>query len=127
MKILEITFSLLLISVTCFGFKPFKSSELKKSPEEISKLVTNDLLSRPEFMMYKAQDVKVVHYAEACVKAWNALAGYIGNNGKVSEVCAGTGQSTDMNFYLSRPRITGDLHGQAPILWFAYSLIANYR
>lgn len=66
MKILEITFSLLLISVTCFGFKPFKSSELKKSPEEISKLVTNDLLSRPEFMMYKAQDVKVVYYAEAC-------------------------------------------------------------
>jgi rhamnogalacturonyl hydrolase YesR len=63
-------------------------------------------------------------YRKACIKAWNVLTSYIGADGKVREVCAGTGQSTDVNFYLSRPRITGDLHGQAPMLWFAYSLIA---
>jgi len=66
-------------------------------------------------------------YESASVKAWNALTNYIGQDGKVREVCAGTGQSKDINFYLTRPRITGDLHGQAPILWFAFSLLANYN
>jgi rhamnogalacturonyl hydrolase YesR len=66
-------------------------------------------------------------YHNAYIKAWNALTKYIDKDGKVQEVCVGTGQSTDINFYLTRPRITGDLHGQAPILWFAYSLIAKYR
>lgn len=66
-------------------------------------------------------------YRSAGVKAWNALTKYIGQDGKVSEVCAGTGQSNDKDFYLTRPRIVGDLHGQAPIFWFAYSLIAKYQ
>ena len=66
-------------------------------------------------------------YHNAYIKAWNALTQYIDKDGKVHEVCVGTGQSTDINFYLTRPRITGDLHGQAPVLWFAYSLIAKYR
>jgi rhamnogalacturonyl hydrolase YesR len=64
-------------------------------------------------------------YKKAGQKAWDALTGYINPDGKVREVCVGTGQSQDENFYLTRPRSTGDLHGQAPILWFAYSLLAE--
>jgi rhamnogalacturonyl hydrolase YesR len=56
-------------------------------------------------------------------KAWLALTEYINEEGKLSNVCVGTGQSQDMNFYLERPTVTGDLHGQAPVLWFAYSLL----
>lgn len=66
-------------------------------------------------------------YHNAYIKAWNALTKYIDKDGNVHDVCVGTGQSTDINFYLTRPRITGDLHGQAPVLWFAYSLISKYR
>jgi unsaturated rhamnogalacturonyl hydrolase len=66
-------------------------------------------------------------YSEASKKAWNALTTYINEDGKIREVCVGTGQSQDTNFYLTRPRVTGDLHGQAPILWFAYSLLADYK
>ncbi len=166
----------------CSGCKSSKTSEYIKTPEEIGKLVTNDLLSRSEFMMYHVDEVISVHYAEACagygaiklsaflkdketiqkptdrydsvitenipnsanhvdanaygilpeepyhsayIKAWNALTRYIDQDGKIQEVCIGTGQSVDMNYYLSRPRIAGDLHGQAPILWFAY-ILANY-
>ena len=65
-------------------------------------------------------------YRTASIKAWNALTNYIDPAGKLSEVCVGTGQSKDINFYLTRPRITGDLHGQAPVFWFAYSLLADY-
>jgi unsaturated rhamnogalacturonyl hydrolase len=65
-------------------------------------------------------------YSGAAKKAWNALSTYINADGKVREVCVGTGQTNDITFYLTRPRVTGDLHGQAPILWFAYSMLAKY-
>lgn len=62
-------------------------------------------------------------FKPAYLKAWNALKNYINADGKVKEICIGTGQSTDINFYLNRPRITGDFHGQAPVLWFAWILL----
>jgi rhamnogalacturonyl hydrolase YesR len=62
-------------------------------------------------------------YTKAYEKAWMALAGYINDEGKITDVCVGTGQSTDVNYYLERPKTTGDLHGQAPVLWFAYVLL----
>jgi len=65
-------------------------------------------------------------FTPAYQKAWKALVGYIGEDGKVTDVCAGTGKGDNINYYLDRPRITGDLHGQAPVLWFAYSLLAKY-
>jgi hypothetical protein len=43
--------------------------------------------------------------------------------GRLTDICAGTGQKDDAGFYLQRPRVTGDLHGQAPLLWFAYALL----
>ncbi len=64
-------------------------------------------------------------YTASYIKAWNALTEYQNEDGKIREVCVGTGQSKDINYYLNRPRTTGDLHGQAPILWFACSLISK--
>jgi len=65
-------------------------------------------------------------FQPAYEKAWLALTDYIDENGKISNVCVGTGQSTDIHYYLDRPTVTGDFHGQAPILWFAYALITDY-
>ncbi|WP_340114087.1 glycoside hydrolase family 88/105 protein [Maribellus mangrovi] len=62
-------------------------------------------------------------YQTACKKAWTTLTGYIGDDGKISDVCVGTGQSTDINYYLDRPTVSGDFHGQAPVLWLANELI----
>ncbi len=62
-------------------------------------------------------------YLEAYEKAWLALTDYINDEGKIEQVCVGTGQSTDMDYYLNRPTITGDFHGQAPVLWFARCLL----
>jgi unsaturated rhamnogalacturonyl hydrolase len=63
-------------------------------------------------------------YGKAVERAWQGLGKYLNEDGTLREVCVGTGQSTDINHYLTRPRVAGDLHGQAPLLWFAYSLIA---
>ncbi|WP_347840152.1 glycoside hydrolase family 88 protein [uncultured Draconibacterium sp.] len=62
-------------------------------------------------------------YKNACVKAWNGLQNYLNPDGKVREVCVGTGQSTKIDYYFNRPRVTGDLHGQAPLLWLASELL----
>jgi rhamnogalacturonyl hydrolase YesR len=58
-------------------------------------------------------------YGPAYRKAWTALATYVGPDGALREICIGTGQSKDPAYYLARPRKTGDLHGQAALLWFA--------
>lgn len=50
-------------------------------------------------------------------KAWIGLVGYITFRGDVAEVCEGTNKENNKDFYQKRRKITGDLHGQAPVLW----------
>lgn len=63
-------------------------------------------------------------YMVACQKAWSALSAYVESDGRLREICVGTGQSDKPDYYLNRPRLTGDFHGQAPLLWFATALVA---
>ncbi len=62
-------------------------------------------------------------YAPAARKAWLRLITYLQPDGSIREVCAGTGARNDRQYYLDRPRIVGDFHGQAPILWCATALL----
>jgi hypothetical protein len=64
-------------------------------------------------------------YERAVARAWRALVTYVDAEGRLSQVCVGTGQSRDMAYYLARPTVTGDLHGQAALLWFAAVLAEN--
>ena len=64
-------------------------------------------------------------YAPAARKAWLALIPYINNNGDVTNICVGTGKKNDFNYYLDRPKMTGDYHGQGPYLWCAAALLEN--
>jgi rhamnogalacturonyl hydrolase YesR len=52
-----------------------------------------------------------------------ALAGYVNSNGEVSDICIGTGEGSNEQFYLDRPRSTGDYHGQAGVLWGAIAVM----
>ncbi|MDR2497147.1 MAG: glycoside hydrolase family 88 protein [Tannerellaceae bacterium] len=62
-------------------------------------------------------------YGPAARRAWLALQDYITAEGDVREVCIGTGKRNSRQYYLDRPRIAGDYHGQAPVLWCAYALM----
>ena len=62
-------------------------------------------------------------YGEAARKAWLALVSYINDDGDITQVCEGTGTSSERNHYMNRRRNTGDLHGQAPMLWCASALL----
>ena len=62
-------------------------------------------------------------YGPAARKGWLALIAYIDANADIREVCEGTNKKNDRLYYLNRKRLTGDLHGQAPILWCATALL----
>lgn len=62
-------------------------------------------------------------YAPIARKAWLGIVPYINENGDVREVCIGTNKLNNKQYYYDRPRITGDYHGQAPVLWCAAALL----
>jgi rhamnogalacturonyl hydrolase YesR len=62
-------------------------------------------------------------YGPAARKAWLKLITYLNDDGNIREVCAGTGAKNDHTYYLTRPRVVGDFHGQAPLLWCASALL----
>lgn len=62
-------------------------------------------------------------YTPIARKAWLALVGYINKEGDIANVCEGTNRKNDYQYYLDRKQKTGDMHGQAPILWCIYALL----
>lgn len=68
----------------------------------------------------------------AARKAWLGLVQHIDAQANVTDVCVGTNKAnaevganpeTQLKYYLDRQRKTGDLHGQAPVLWSASALM----
>jgi unsaturated rhamnogalacturonyl hydrolase len=62
-------------------------------------------------------------YGPAARRAWIAVTGYIDQNQNITSVCEGTGKKNSYDYYMARKRITGDFHGQAPVLWAASALL----
>lgn len=71
-------------------------------------------------------------YGPAARKAWLGLVKHLDKDANVDEVCIGTNKSRQeagpeldkqLKFYIDRPRRSGDLHGQSPILWTASALM----
>ena len=62
-------------------------------------------------------------YAPAARRGWLGLVSYLTPEGDIRNVCEGTNKKNDLQYYLDRARLTGDLHGQAPILWSASALL----
>jgi rhamnogalacturonyl hydrolase YesR len=68
-----------------------------------------------------ALDAKI--YGPAARKGWLALITYLDDKADIREVCEGTNKKNDLQYYLDRKRNTGDMHGQAPVLWCAAALL----
>ncbi len=62
-------------------------------------------------------------YAPAARKGWLGLCGLLNENAELPEVCIGTPEFKTKQEYMDRPRLIGDFHGQAPLLWCANALL----
>ena len=62
-------------------------------------------------------------YGPAARRAWLALCRRLDRYANISDVCIGTGKKSDHQYYLDRPRLNGDPHGQAPMLWCVNALL----
>lgn len=62
-------------------------------------------------------------YASIVSKGWDALAGYVDEEGRTESVCIGTNAKNSKEHYLTRPTKTGNFHGQAAVLWSATALL----
>lgn len=62
-------------------------------------------------------------YGPAARKAWLGLISFINAKGEITNVCEGTNKKNNRQYYLDRKQNTGDLHGQAPVLWCATALL----
>lgn len=69
--------------------------------------------------------LKGASYAKAARKGWLALCGSVTDDGYVEGVCEGTMLGSTSDHYRSKKRLTGDVHGQAPVLWCAYALVTQ--
>ena len=63
-------------------------------------------------------------FAPAARKAYLAVVARLDEFGNVPDVCTGTGAQNDRQYYLNRPRVNGDPHGQAPFLWCVNELLS---
>jgi len=62
-------------------------------------------------------------FKPAVEKGWDALAGYVNENGETENVCIGTNAKDSKDHYLNRPTKTGNFHGQAAVLWSATAIL----
>jgi len=63
-------------------------------------------------------------YKAAAMKAFDALCGCFDENYNLKDICIGTGARNEREWYLGRPKVTGDPHGQAPMMWICNSLLS---
>ncbi|MBN2863578.1 MAG: hypothetical protein JXN62_10475, partial [Bacteroidales bacterium] len=87
-----------------------------KSPEYIGRLVIDDLLSRPDFMMYNTGTVRAVHYAEACTGFGAArLAGLLDDGGRLQELEKRYMRVIDENITNTANHVDANVYGILPL------------
>jgi unsaturated rhamnogalacturonyl hydrolase len=62
-------------------------------------------------------------YVPVIDAAWAGIQKKINAQGDVSDICIGTWYKANANEYMALTRLTGDGHGQAPVLWAAAELL----
>jgi rhamnogalacturonyl hydrolase YesR len=61
-------------------------------------------------------------FRATALKGWDGLLGKV-KNGQLSDICVGTGEGKNYDYYLDRPRETGNWHGEAALLWATTAML----
>ena len=62
-------------------------------------------------------------YGPAARRAWLALVDKLDEYANLRDVCVGTAKKDDRTWYMERPRVVGDPHGQAAMMWICGALM----
>jgi rhamnogalacturonyl hydrolase YesR len=62
-------------------------------------------------------------YVPVIEEAWQGLQSKINSQGAVRDICVGTWYHSTPHEYMALTRLTGDGHGQAPVLWITAALL----
>ena len=66
-------------------------------------------------------------YANCIEKGWNALARQVNDKGETENVCVATNAKNNKRHYLTRPKSTGNFHGQAAVIWAATAMLRLHK
>lgn len=66
-------------------------------------------------------------YGKAARKAYLAVLDRTDEYGNVRDVCCGTGKKNDYQYYLDRPHVHGDPHGQCALMWMCRAFLEINR
>ena len=91
---------------------------------ELLRILPDDNPNKPRILEAYRKMMKTLKEHQGNDGIWHQL---IDENDELTEVCEGTGDKDDYQYYIDRKRIVGDLHGQAPMIWCAYALINKYK
>jgi rhamnogalacturonyl hydrolase YesR len=61
-------------------------------------------------------------YMQSALDGWAALANFVNADGAVREVCMWMSADPDVTYYFNRPRVVGDAHGEAAVIWAATAI-----
>ena len=65
----------------------------------------------------------MITYKKAALKGWNGLVSKVDEKARLHDVCVGTGAINSKEFYMTRPKVVGDLHGQTALMWAATGIL----
>ena len=97
--------------------------QLLDDPQSFEETSSTGMFTYAMIVGVKNGWLDAAEYGDCARRGWIALCGRIDGQGNLHDICVGTNQSKDKQFYLDRPRSIGDLHGQAPLLWCAWALV----
>ena len=62
-------------------------------------------------------------YKSVAIEGWKGLAKKVTPDGRVEDVCVGTGIEDDISFYYKRPKVLNDFHVAGPVLLAATEMM----
>lgn len=66
-------------------------------------------------------------FLDPATKGWNALSGYVGNDGKLKNICVGFWGDGTENSYLNAATEAGNAHGTCAFLWTATAILNLFQ
>jgi len=123
-KIME-SYKKLVTALKSFQDKGLMLHQLVDEPESWAETSSTAMFTFAVIVGVKKGWLDEKEYGPTAKNTWISLVKYINESGDLKEVSENTVRKNDKQYYMNRRHVTGDLQGQAAILWCAAALVAN--